>query len=364
MANQTITNEGYYRGSQTFLGNGSATTFTLSTTNFDPLPKEEGEFNIYINNVIQSASTYSYVASTGVITFTTAPTSGATVSVELGDWDRELGSYQSIKLNDIVNNFIISYVGEEKIIAKVSRTDIAFHAQRAVQELNYDTLRSEKSQEIEVPATLTMKLPHDYVNYTKVCWVDNNGIEKIMYPIKQTGNPSALLQDSDYNYIFDSNGQLTLAENSESWKKYRANVLNSSINNDDSKDSELEKSNSGGRYGIEPYNAQANGGYFISNDRGRIYFTSNVSDKVVTLHYISDGINTDDIKIHKFAEEAMYKYIAHAVLSTRINTPEYLVRRFKKERFAEIRKAKLRLFNLKSEELAQAMRGKSKWIKH
>ena len=99
MANQTITNEGYYRGSQTFLGNGSATTFTLSTTNFDPLPKEEGEFNIYINNVIQSASTYSYVASTGVITFTTAPTSGATVSVELGDWDRELGSYQSIKLN-------------------------------------------------------------------------------------------------------------------------------------------------------------------------------------------------------------------------------------------------------------------------
>ena len=60
----------------------------------------------------------------------------------------------------------------------------------------------------------------------------------------------------------------------------------------------------------------------------------------------------------------MYKYIAHAVLSTRINTPEYLVRRFKKERFAEIRKAKLRLFNLKSEELAQVMRGKSKWIKH
>lgn len=364
MANQTITNEGYYRGSQTFLGNGSKTTFTLSTTNFDPLPKEEGEFNIYINNVIQLASTYSYVASTGIITFTTAPTSGATVSVELGDWDRELGSYQFIKLNDVVNNFIISYIGEEKIIAKASRTDIAFHAQRAVQELNYDTLRSEKSQEIEVPATLTMKLPHDYVNYTKVCWVDDGGIEKIMYPIKQTGNPSALLQDSDYNYIFDSDGKLTLAENSETWKRYKEDALTGSLNNDDNKDAELERANSGRRYGIEPYNAQANGGYFISNDRGRIYFTSNVSDKIVTLHYISDGINTDDIKIHKFAEEAMYKYIAHAVLSTRINTPEYLVRRFKKERFAEIRKAKLRLFNLKSEELAQAMRGKSKWIKH
>ena len=36
----------------------------------------------------------------------------------------------------------------------------------------------------------------------------------------------------------------------------------------------------------------------------------------------------------------------------------------KKERFAEQRKAKLRLSNFKIEELAQIMRGKSKWIKH
>ena len=47
-----------------------------------------------------------------------------------------------------------------------------------------------------------------------------------------------------------------------------------------------------------------------------------------------------------------------------LNVPEYLVARFKKERFAEIRKAKLRLSNLKAEELAQVMRGKSKFIKH
>ena len=44
-----------------------------------------------------------------------------------------------------------------------------------------------------------------------------------------------------------------------------------------------------------------------------------------------------------------------------INT---LIARYKKERFAEIRKAKLRLSNLKSEELAQVMRGKSKINKH
>ena len=70
------------------------------------------------------------------------------------------------------------------------------------------------------------------------------------------------------------------------------------------------------------------------------------------------------MQVHKLAEEAMYKWIAHAILSTRLNVSEGLVTRFKKERFAEVRKAKLRLSNLKIEELTQIMRGKSKFIKH
>jgi len=60
----------------------------------------------------------------------------------------------------------------------------------------------------------------------------------------------------------------------------------------------------------------------------------------------------------------MYKYIAHAVLATKSNVPEYLVNRFKKEKFASTRTAKLRLSSLKLEELTQVMRGKSKHIKH
>ena len=57
------------------------------------------------------------------------------------------------------------------------------------------------------------------------------------------------------------------------------------------------------------------------------------------------------MRVHKFAEEAMYKCIAYAIVSTRANVPEYIVRRFQKEKFATTRKAKLRLSNLKIEEL-------------
>ena len=46
------------------------------------------------------------------------------------------------------------------------------------------------------------------------------------------------------------------------------------------------------------------------------------------------------------------------------NIPEYQVNRFKKEKFAAVRTAKLRLSNLKLGELTQVMRGKAKHIKH
>jgi hypothetical protein len=51
-------------------------------------------------------------------------------------------------------------------------------------------------------------------------------------------------------------------------------------------------------------------------------------------------------------------------MSTRANVQEYMVNRFRKEKFAATRKAKLRLSNLKIEELTQILRGKSKQIKH
>ena len=83
------------------------------------------------------------------------------------------------------------------------------------------------------------------------------------------------------------------------------------------------------------------------------------------LEYISDSLGTDEeMKVHKFAEEAIYKWIAYGILSARPNIPEYIIQRYKKERFAETRKAKLRLSNIKLEELTQILRGKSKHIKH
>ena len=272
-----------------------------------------------------------------------------------------LGGYQFVSLETIINQFIIAYVGEEKIITKVKRMDVAFHAQRALQELSFDTFKSTKAQEIEVPNTLQMLLPQDYVNYVKLTWKDSAGIERIIYPAIKTSNPKNIKQNADGTYNLNSN-ELDFDAESDTWASYKTHT--STTTTDDYEDN-TEWVATGERYGIEPQHAQANGSYYIDELAGKIHFSSFLSGKTITLKYISDSLGTDaEMQVHKFAEEAMYKCIAHAVLATRKDMPEYLVARFKKEKRAAIRTAKLRLSNIKIEELTQVLRGKSKHIKH
>ena len=426
----------------------------------------------------------------------------------------DYGNYQFTSLDDVISQFIVAYVGEDKIISKIKRTDVAFHAQRAMQELSFDTFKSTKSQEITIPASLQMILPQDYVNYTKISWVDSAGIKHLLYPTSKTSNPSNNpLQDDDGDFLLqavgtldttsdivldaeykdilvgmvvtgpyipagtfvgatenlssittitlhDSSGTIVLPTESNSgttltftktdgslilpqksshivenlswnvtdykitgtaseltdievgmivshdnfpvgtvvtnvytttivvdqlpdtvitsggevtfissdlidtdtWSSYKSGTP--SENQDDYEDDTYWPID-GSRYGLDPQHSQANGSFYIDNMLGKIHFSSNVSGQTVVLDYISDSLGTDgEMQVHKFAEEAMYKWIAHAILSTRANTQEYIINRFKKERFAAVRTAKLRLSNIKLEEITQILRGKSKQIKH
>ena len=460
------------------------------------------------------------------------------------------GNYQFVSLEDIINSFIVAYVGEDKIISKIKRADVAFHAQRSLAELSFDTLKSVKSFELEVPPSLTLPLPQDYVHYTAISRVDSAGVKHRLYPTSKTSNPVSYQQttsgdikfetntwkvnmadvtlvdgafvempsaekqyfgkymeygitrtydssgnqiafDDDfisriplpqfekeirYNiegvtkvisgvstnnlqsvlygaevdqggnatndgmivYLFTDPGGIevgmsvfgpgipdnttvtaidgiTIAETfpglavhitnppyqkwklkdsanqpainpgkplvvtnvniygtelifvdlnteSNSWNKYRAHTSNT-VTDDYEDDTRFAAE--GRRYGIDPQHAQDNGSYYINDDTGLVHFSSGVSGKTVVIDYLSDSLGTDEeMKVHKFAEQAMYMSIAYAILSTRANVQEYIVRRFKKDRFAAIRQAKLRLSNLKLEELTQILRGKSKQIKH
>jgi len=280
------------------------------------------------------------------------------------------GNYQFTSLENIINAFMYIYVGESKIISKVSRTDVQFHAMRAIQELSYDVLKSFKSQEIEVPNTLSMILPQDYVNYVKIVRVGSDGIDRILYPARKTSNPFAITQDDDGNYLFEDT-DLDAAEDTiveqipsnttENFEDvtpvdYRLYDINYAT--------DIEITSEGRRYGLDPQFAQLNGSFYIDNLRGVIRFGSDLAGETITLHYVSDGLGTDaEMVVHKFCEEAVYKHIAYGILSTRSNIPPFIVQRFKRERFAETRKAKIRLSNIKIEEFTQVLKGMGKQIK-
>ena len=120
----------------------------------------------------------------------------------------EHGSYQFTSLDDVVSQFMVAYVGEDKIISKIKRADVVFHARRAMQELSFDTFKSFKSQEIILPASLQMILPQDYVNYTKVSCVGSSGIKHPLYPTSRTSNPTVTLQDDDGDFTLQAVGTL------------------------------------------------------------------------------------------------------------------------------------------------------------
>tara|TARA_B100000497_G_scaffold82798_1_gene92304 strand:+ start:1386 stop:2540 length:1155 start_codon:yes stop_codon:yes gene_type:complete len=380
----TETNAQYYSGQQTFpnLANVSNPTFNCTfdvdvVSAFDSaggMVSSASNYTIYINNVAQ-AENLSYVSnpSSNVITLRNGPYTGSTyIQLKKPAIEENYGSYEYTSLNDVINNFIVAYVGEDKLINRVSRTDVIFHAKRGLQEFSYDTLKSIKSQELTIPLGLGVPIPQDYVNYVRCSWIDSSGVQHIIYPVNNlTSSPFTLpLQDSSGVPIQDSFSKNIQADQSlteEKWNTASDKDITGEIDKDDvnvySRD--WWKLTYGQRYGLDPQVSQMNGWFQINEREGKFTFSSDLANKLIVLEYISDGLAYDiDSKVPKMAEDALYAHINHSILSTKTNIPEYIVQRYQRERSAKLRNAKIRLSNIKLDEIVQVMRGKSKWIKH
>jgi hypothetical protein len=282
-----------------------------------------------------------------------------------------LGNYRYTSLTNIVNNFMIAYVGDGKLIDHVAKSDVLFHAKRGLQEFSYDVLRTVKSIEVEMGPSLSLAMPQDYVSYVKLTYIGSDGVKRIIYPTTLTINPvQNPAQDEDFEYIYDDAGDVIEGDSytEEKWKNFDTDNITGNLASEDDYyigTDEYLSYIGGRRYGLEPEHQQING-YFTINERtGSFNFSSDLSGKIIVLEYVSDSLGTDaEMKVHKFAEEALYKHIALGVLSAKRNIPEYIVNRYKKERRASLRNAKLRLSKLNLEQMTQIMRGQSKRIKN
>ena len=404
----TETNQQYYQGAQQFVADGAlgsfSTTFNTGLVfgSFDAtnVGYALNNFKLFTSpsglpgTFLEYTTDYSVLNNTITLGTTAAPVvpvAGTYFVVQLKSLDGgnygngdaigtavedNYGSYEYIKLTDAIDNFMVGYVGDGKLIQKAKKSDVLFFAKRALQEFSYDTLKSIHSQELNIPPSLSVILPQDYVNYVRVSWIDQLGVKRIIYPANN-------LTISPYeNPIQDQAGMPTqdnFGENIEGtsitearWKAANDNLINGNLVNDINELAEFRNAygfngswNWGRQYGLDPQLSQVNGWFNMNEREGKMSFSSNLAGKLIVLEYISDGLGYDlDTKVPKLAEDALYASILHSIVSTRSGQQEYLVQRLQKDRRAKLRNAKIRLSNIKLDEIVQVMRGKSKWIKH
>ena len=283
------------------------------------------------------------------------------------------GDYQYVSLADIVNNFMLMYVGDDKLIGTLNRYNSLFHAKRAIQELNYDAARNIKVLELNVGADLTLVLPPDYVNYARI----SMEVEGVLYTLHENATVNyaqAYLKDSNDNVLYDQDGNVITGTSEldikriqgypydifygEGWANGRWgwNVdgywyFNYSL---------------GGWFGLNAEAANINPTFRIDKSAGVINFSSGMSNKLVVIEYISDGLengNDDAVKVNKLAEEFIYAYIKWAVLNNRVGVQEYVVRRAREEKSAMLRNAKIRLSNISAGRILMVLRNQDNWIK-
>jgi hypothetical protein len=287
--------------------------------------------------------------------------------------DLNWGGYQYVSLADIINNFILIYIGNDKLINNVERHNVLFHAKRGIQELNYDAFKNVKVLELTIGPASQLTVPPDFVDYVRISY-ESNGILFPMVENVQVNYATTYLQDNNYDIVFDLDGNV-IETNSQLDAARAAGYTQEiylgegiyhgypgwCINGDWYFTMQI-----GGRFGLDPTTANFNTAFRIDKAAGVFYFSSDLVGQNVVLEYFSDGLeNGDDtlVFVPKMAEEAIYAYTNYQIMKQKLGIPMYEKNAAQKAYTAARRNAKVRLSNLKPSRLLMALRGQEKWIK-
>ena len=315
----TETNQQYYAGSQGFRGDATNTTNQKFTTTFDTdlvlgssTSWNPTDADYVLNNFKLYTSATGFAGtwaewttelkvSNNIIELVASPGANVYIAVQLksltgglyGQTDNErafgqavednYGEYSYVKLGDIIDNYMVGYVGDGKLIQTAKKSDILFFAKRSLQEFSYDTLKSIKSSELTIPDSLSLTIPQDYVNYVSICYIDGFGVKRPLYPNNNlTTNPyNTFLQDSAGQPTQDSHGENTEGTSitEERWGQANTQLINGTwYQNWDNFGYAWDNYgingpfNWGRLYGLDPQYSQANGWFGINEREGRFTF--------------------------------------------------------------------------------------------
>lgn len=277
--------------------------------------------------------------------------------------DAPHGGYQYTKINDLINDYIMSRSSDD-YTADTPRYQILYQAMKGLREFYYDVLQEVKGRALELSPTLQVILPQDYVNYVRISWVDDFGQLHPMAMDDRMSIASDYLQDVNFNLLFDVDG-CVLLDNKDGTSFKGSTVVDGLASS-----YEYQFRQNTFKPNRNLSNVYENGKYKIDKERGIIQFGSDIKGRVIVLEYISDGLFSgcegkpeEEIRVNKFAESALLDYIYYQLTKNSRNIPANEKARARKEYYNSRRIAKARINTLRKEELIQTFKGSTKWIK-
>lgn len=272
------------------------------------------------------------------------------------------GSYQYVSLDDIVNNFMFSKVGEDKHVYNTPRNLVRYHAKQCIKTLNYDALKEVKALELLVESDLQVIMPPDFVDYVRISYLKDG----VLYPM--TENRQAMTAKE---YDLDSNNDLQFDGSGNVLYKATSGLDQARLDGTNNLDDLEEITNCtqysyGAKFWLDPVDANINPKFDIDKKNGLIKFNSTLSDKKIVIEYLTDGMEAGDdslIGVHKYFEQYVYAYIKRELLEDKEGTPEMVMQRAKKSASTKLRQAKIRFNKLDGISMLQMLRGQNKWIK-
>jgi len=276
------------------------------------------------------------------------------------------GSYQFTFLEDLVNNFMLNYSGNDTLLGKIERDRVVSQMKFGIREFTFSMLHQAKVVELELTDTYDIIIPFDYVEYIRISWV-NKATGKIhpMSVNKNTPLGIAKLQDNNAEILFDNDGYIL--EGSTVIEAVNDALVNPPIEQI-TQFPMYPNIGFGTRYDIEQQwnldpSKNFNGTFNIDNKR--IHFSTDSKDRVILLEYVSDGLGAGESEmcVHKFAEDALYAYVHYNLCKNSIKMPNYEKINVKKEFDRLYRNAKVRMLKIKPQELIATMRAQKAWIR-
>jgi hypothetical protein len=278
------------------------------------------------------------------------------------------GSYSFIPLEQVVNNFTQNYLGDDTLHGNIPRSKVIYQAKQGIREFTFGALKSPKVVELELGDNLDIIIPYDYVDYIRISWVNKEtGQIHPMSVNTKTPLGVAHLQDNSAEILFDNTGDILIGTTAIEHI------------NDQLKHHNTDGFNDGGFYGAYGWGnwysinqnwrldtrLNANGTFNISPDGKRIHFSSESAERIILLEYISDGneLLEKDMKIHKYAEDALYAYINDRLSKNSIRLPDYEKRNIKRTYDTLYRNARVRLLGIKPQEFMQQWKASKTWIR-